>query len=262
MPDIEEIAEYIRLRDVVAKLHAPDGCPWDREQTHASLRPYLLQEAYEVLHLLDESDTEHMPEELGDLLCQILMHTQLAEGIGEWVMTDVLKSLADKLVRRHPHVFGDVDLTTSGEVVSQWEEIKKKERAPAASALANVPAGLPALAYSQELLRRAESAGFAWPHRDDVLEKLHEEVAELAAAPSTEAALEELGDILFNVVNYARYLGLDSEDALRAAGHKFRRRFAGVEQLVASQGHETMKGMTREQLMAYWGQVKATEALE
>ena len=261
MPDIEEIAEYIRLRDIVAKLHAPDGCPWDREQTHASLRPYLLQEAYEVLHLLDEGDTEHMPEELGDLLCQILMHTQLAEGSGEWIMTDVLKSLADKLVRRHPHVFGDVDLSTADEVVTQWDAIKKQERTKDedTSALAHVPPGLPALAYSQELLRRAESAGFAWPHRDDVLEKLHEEVAELADAPSPDAALEELGDILFNVVNYARYLGLDAEDALRAAGHKFRRRFGGVEQLVASQGHETMKGMTREELMSFWAQVKATE---
>ena len=141
MPDATEIAEYTRLRDIVARLHAPDGCPWDREQTHASLRPYLLQEAYEVLHLLDEGDTEHMPEELGDLLCQILMHTQLAEGAGEWAMTDVFKSLSDKLVRRHPHVFGEVDLTTADEVVSQWDEIKKKERAPDASALASVPAG-------------------------------------------------------------------------------------------------------------------------
>src|SRR3954471_6610933 len=259
MPDIEEVAEYIRLRDVVARLHAPDGCPWDREQTHASLRPYLLQEAYEVLHLLDEGDTEHMPEELGDLLCQILMHTQLAEREGEWVMTDVYKSLADKLVRRHPHVFGDVDLTTSDEVVSQWDEIKKKERAPDASALASVPAGLPALAYSQELLRRAESAGFAWPHRDDVIDKLTEEVAELAAATSKQEAQAELGDLLLNVANYARYLGLDAEEALREAGHKFRRRFGSVEQLVAADGHETMKGMTREQLMAYWGQVKAAE---
>jgi tetrapyrrole methylase family protein/MazG family protein len=267
MPDANEIAEYTRLRDVVARLHAPDGCPWDREQTHASLRPYLLQEAYEVLHLLDEGDTEHMPEELGDLLCQILMHTQLAEREGEWAMTDVLRSLSDKLVRRHPHVFGDpssasgqAKLSTAGEVASQWDEIKKKERAPDASALASVPVGLPALAYSQELLRRAESAGFAWPHRDDVLEKLHEEVAELADASSPDTALEELGDILFNVVNYARYLGLDAEDALRAAGHKFRRRFNGVEQLVASQGSGTMKGMTREELMRLWGQVKATEA--
>ena len=260
MPDVEEIAEYIRLRDVVARLHAPDGCPWDREQTHVSLHPYLLQEAYEVLHLLDEGDTEHMPEELGDLLCQILMHTQLAERDGEWLMADIFKTLADKLIRRHPHVFGDVDLTTADEVVTQWDEIKKKERAPDASALANVPAGLPALSYAQELLRRAESAGFAWPHRDDVLEKLHEEVAELADAPSNEAALEELGDILFNVVNYARYLGLDAEDALRAAGHKFRRRFGSVEQLVASQSAQSMKGMTRDELMALWGQVKGTES--
>jgi tetrapyrrole methylase family protein / MazG family protein len=262
MPDATEIAEYTRLRDIVARLHAPDGCPWDREQTHASLRPYLLQEAYEVLHLLDKGDTQHMPEELGDLLCQILMHTQLAEREGEWVMGDVFKSLSDKLVRRHPHVFGEVDLTTSDQVVRQWDEIKKKERAPDASALASVPVGLPALSYAQELLRRAESAGFAWPHRDDVLAKLHEEVAELADAPSNEAALEELGDILFNVVNYARYLGLDAEDALRAAGHKFRRRFAGVEQLVASSDNETMKGMTREELMALWGRVKASEVHE
>jgi tetrapyrrole methylase family protein/MazG family protein len=259
MPDIEEVAEYIRLRDVVARLHAPDGCPWDREQTHASLRPYLLQEAYEVLHLLDEGDVEHMPEELGDLLCQVLMHTQLAEREGEWVMTDVFKSLTDKLVRRHPHVFGDVALSTADEVVSQWDEIKKQERPADTSALAHVPPGLPALAYSQELLRRAETAGFAWPHRDDVIEKLHEEVAELAEAASPEAALEELGDILFNVANYARYLGLDAEDALRAAGHKFRSRFGGVEQLVASHGNDTMKAMTREELMSLWVQVKATE---
>ena len=259
MPNAIEIAEYTRLRDIVAKLRAPDGCPWDREQTHTSLRPHLLQEAYEVLHLLDEGDTQHMPEELGDLLFQIVLHTQLAEEAGEWSMSDVLSSLSDKLVRRHPHVFGDVALTTSGEVVAQWDELKKKERAPDASALASVPAGLPALSYAQELLRRAEAAGFAWPHRDDVLEKLHEEVAELADAPSNEAALEELGDILFNVVNYARYLGLDAEDALRAAGHKFRRRFGGVEQLVASSDSGTMKGMTRDELMALWGQVKATE---
>src|SRR3954454_2687431 len=158
MPDIEEVAEYIRLSEVVARLHAPVRCPCDREQTHASLRPYLLQEAYEVLHLLDEGDMAHMPEELGDLLCQVLMHTQLAESEGEWVMTDVFKSLADKLVRRHPHVFGDVALSTADQVVTQWDEIKKNERAPDASALANVPPGLPALAYSQELLRRPENA--------------------------------------------------------------------------------------------------------
>jgi MazG family protein len=260
MPDADEIAEYTRLRDIVAKLRAPEGCPWDREQTHTSLRPHLLQEAYEVLHLLDEGDTQHMPEELGDLLFQIVLHTQLAEEAGEWQMSDVLRTLSDKLVRRHPHVFGDVSLSTADEVVEQWDQLKRQERAPDASALASVPGGLPALAYAQELLRRAEAAGFAWPHRDDVIEKLHEEVAELADAPSSEAALEELGDILFNVVNYARYLGLDAEDALRAAGHKFRRRFGGVEQLVASQDNATMKGMTRDELMALWGRVKASEA--
>ena len=128
-------------------------------------------------------------------------------------------------MRRHPHVFGESSSTRPTRSSSQWDEIKKKERAPDASALASVPAACPALSYAQALLRRAEAAGFAWPDRDDVLEKLHEEVAELAAAPSKEAAPEELGDILLNVVNYARYLGLDAEEALRAAGHKFRRRF-------------------------------------
>ena len=268
MPDDAEIAAYVRLRDIVAKLRNPEGgCPWDLEQTHESLRPHLLQEAYEVLHLLDEGDTEHLPEELGDLLFQVLLHAQLAEDAGEFAMTHVLDGLSDKLVRRHPHVFGDTSsdaapapsLHTSEQVIEQWDVLKRKERAADASALAGVPVGLPALAYAQELLRRAESAGFAWPRSDDVLEKLREELAELQAAQSREEALAELGDVLFNVANYARYLGFDAEDALRAAGHKFRRRFAAVEREASSQGHETLKGLSREELMGLWGRVKADE---
>jgi tetrapyrrole methylase family protein/MazG family protein len=164
-----ETRSYQELRDVVARLRAPGGCPWDREQTHASLRPYVIEEAYEVLAVLDSGSTEKLPEELGDLLFQVIIHTQLAEEAGEFDMADVLEGLAQKLVRRHPHVFGDVDLETAGQVVAQWDELKKKERGEDDSALANVPPALPALSYAQTLLRRAESAGFAWPHREDVL---------------------------------------------------------------------------------------------
>lgn len=254
-----ETKSYEALRDVVARLRAPGGCPWDREQTHASLRPYVIEEAYEVLAVLDSGSTESLPEELGDLLLQIVLHSQLAEEAGEFEMADVLDGLAQKLIRRHPHVFGDVELETAGQVVTQWDEIKKGERDTNASVLANVPPAMPALSYAQTLLRRAESAGFAWPHRDDVLEKLGEELRELDAASTPEDATEELGDLLLNVANYARYLGIDAEQALREAGHKFRRRFTAVESSARARGLD-LKAQPREALMALWDETKAAEA--
>ena len=255
----DELAKYQELRAIVARLRAPDGCPWDREQTHASLRPHVIEEAYEVLAALDAGDTSKLPEELGDLLFQVLLHTQLAEEAREFSMAEVLGGLADKLVRRHPHVFGDVDIETADQVIEQWEQLKSKERAGQDSALASVPGAMPALSYAQTLLRRAEAAGFAWPDKADVLEKLTEEIGELAAAPTNEEAAAELGDILLNVVNYARYLGIDAEEALRGAGHKFRRRFGAVESL-ARERDVDMKSQSREMLMALWGEAKASEA--
>ena len=252
----KERASYEELRTVVARLRAPDGCPWDREQTHASLRPYVIEEAYEVVALLDAGDTSKLPEELGDLLFQVLLHTQLAEEAGEFEMSDVLSVLAEKLIRRHPHVFGDVQLENAEQVIDQWDRLKKQERADGESALANVPAAMPALSYAQTLLRRAEAAGFAWPHPDDILDKLQEEVGELAAAPDKEAAAEELGDILLNVANYARSLGIDAEEALRNAGHKFRRRFMGVESRALKRDID-MQAASREALMALWAEAKA-----
>jgi tetrapyrrole methylase family protein/MazG family protein len=252
----KELASYQELRDVIARLRAPDGCPWDREQTHASLRPYVIEEAYEVVALLDEGDVSRLPEELGDVLFQVLLHTQLAEEAGEFEMADVLSGLAQKLIRRHPHVFGDVQLDNADQVIEQWDRLKQRERAPDDSALANVPAAMPALSYAQTLLRRAESAGFAWPHRDDILEKLTEEVGELADAPDTEAATEELGDILLNIVNYARSLGIDSEEALRQAGHKFRRRFGSVETWARKRSID-LKSASRDELMTLWDEAKA-----
>ena len=253
-----ETRSYQELRDVVARLRAPGGCPWDREQTHASLRPYVIEEAYEVLAVLDSGSTEKLPEELGDLLFQVIIHTQLAEEAGEFDMAGVLEGLAQKLIRRHPHVFGDVNLETAGQVVAQWDEIKQRERDQNDSALANVPPALPALSYAQTLLRRAESAGFAWPNREDVLEKLGEELRELEAAATPEEATAELGDLLLNVANYARYLGIDAEQALREAGHKFRRRFTAVEDAARNRGID-LKAESRESLMSLWDGAKASE---
>jgi tetrapyrrole methylase family protein/MazG family protein len=250
-----ERSEYERLRVIVARLRAPDGCPWDREQTHASLRPHVNEEAYEVLAALDADDPTRLSEELGDLLFQVLLHTQLAEEAGEFTMADVLSGLAEKLIRRHPHVFGDVSLENAEQVVAQWEQLKGKERSGQESALASVPGAMPALSYAETLLRRAEAAGFAWPDKADVLTKLSEEIGELAAAPDKESAREELGDILLNVVNYARYLGLDAEEALRQSGHKFRGRFGSVEALVRERGLD-MKAMSRDELMAVWDEAK------
>jgi tetrapyrrole methylase family protein/MazG family protein len=253
-----ETKSYEALRDVVARLRAPGGCPWDREQTHASLRPYVIEEAYEVLAVLDSGSVDGLPEELGDLLLQVVLHTQLAEEAGEFEMADVLEGLAQKLIRRHPHVFGDVQLETAGQVVSQWEEIKKRERDADGSVLASVPPAMPALTYAQTLLRKAENAGFAWPRREDVLEKLGEELRELESAATPEEAADELGDLLLNVANYARYLGIDAEEALREAGHKFRRRFTAVESAARDRGLDLI-AESRDSLMALWDEAKAAE---
>lgn len=251
----DETRQYEELRAVVARLRAPDGCPWDREQTHQSLRPYVIEEAFEVVGALDENDLVALPEELGDLLFQVLIHAQLAEEAGTFTMTDVMRGIREKLVRRHPHVFGETSLETAGQVVKQWDELKRAERGEEKSALSGVPRAMPALSYAQTLLRRAEKSGFAWPDRRDVIGKVTEELEELAAAPSKEAAAAEFGDLMLNLANYARYLDIDAEEALREASHKFRRRFEGVERLAASD----LREMSREQLVELWQQVKAAE---
>jgi len=254
----EEKQRYEEVREIVARLRAPGGCPWDREQTHSSLRPYVVEEAYEVLAVLDAGDVGRLPDELGDLLFQVLIHAQLAEEAGEFSMADVLARLAAKLIRRHPHVFGDVKLETAEEVVGQWDELKRGERQGDESALADVPPAMAALAYAQTLLRKAEAAGFAWPAKEDVLAKLTEEVDELARAATKEEAAAELGDLLLNVANYARYLGIDAEEALREAGHKFRKRFAHVEALARDRRIE-MRSQPVEELLRLWAEAKAKD---
>jgi len=232
------------------RLRAPDGCPWDREQTHDSLRGHLLEETYEVYDALADGATPELAEELGDLLLQIVLHAQLAAEEGVFDMADVQTAIATKIVRRHPHVFGDAEARTAGDVNRQWERIKATEREDAAaaalargeaprppkSALDGISPSLPALAASQEMQDRAANLGYDWPSIDGVIEKVHEELGELLAADTQENRREELGDLLMVLVNVGRKHGIQAEAALREGNDKFRRRFREVERLAAERG--------------------------
>jgi len=221
------------------RLRQPDGCPWDREQTHASLRGHLLEEAYEVYDALERGATPQLAEELGDLLLQIVLHAQLGAEAGAFDLADVQASIARKIIRRHPHVFGDAEARTAADVNRQWERIKAEERTDAGrgeGALDGISRSLPALAASQEMQARAAALGYDWPDLDGVLDKLAEELAELAGAASSEERHEEFGDLLLVVVNVGRKLGVESEAALRAANDKFRDRFGRVERMAAERG--------------------------
>jgi tetrapyrrole methylase family protein / MazG family protein len=232
------------------RLRAPDGCPWDREQTHQSLRGHLLEEAYEVYDALERQPDLALADELGDLLLQVVLHAQLAAEEGVFDLTDVQAAIAAKIVRRHPHVFGDAEARTATDVNRQWERIKATERADAAaaavegdgvestprSALDGIGSSLPALAASQEMQERAANLGYDWPTIDGIVEKVHEELGELLAAETSAERQEELGDLLMVLVNVARRHGLQAEAALRAANGKFRRRFGEVERLAAARG--------------------------
>jgi tetrapyrrole methylase family protein/MazG family protein len=224
-----------KLQWVVERLLGPGGCPWDRAQTHESLKKYLLEEAYEVCDAIDRQDSEALKEELGDLLLQPLMHAQISKGRGEWGIEDVAEAEADKLIRRHPHVFGSAHATTPEEVLARWDETKRNEPGRNEhSILAGLPRAMPSLARADEISRRAARVGFDWPDRNAVLAKLDEEREELARAIQTEdrrAIEHEIGDLLFCLVNLARWSGVDPEDALRAMLDRFCRRFAIMERL-------------------------------
>ena len=249
------------------RLRQPDGCPWDREQTHASLRNHLLEEAYEVYDALEGGATPELAGELGDLLLQVILHAQLAAEAGVFDLTDVEAALATKIVRRHPHVFGDAEAATASDVNRQWERIKATERADAGgetawkSALDGISPSLPALAASQEMQERAAHLGYDWPSLDGVLDKVIEETQELreAAADGDDRAwAEEFGDLLFVLVNVARKQAVDAEAAMRAANAKFRRRFGSVERQAAAKG-VALRDMDFASLDALWDTAKAEE---
>lgn len=260
VPALPPVSSFEGFQQTIARLRAPNGCPWDREQTHQSLRPNLLEEAYEVLEALDKDDPEALREELGDLLLQIVLHAQIATEGGEFQMPEVIAGIDAKIKRRHPHVWGTTQVNGAAEVSQNWERIKKQERAQhgeeGRSLLDGVPRTLPALAQAQDYGTRAARVGFDWPDVQGVIEKVREELRELEAAQTPEERAHEVGDVLFTVVNWARWLGVDAESALRAANRRFAERFAYLEAQARQRG-KTVETMAPEALDALWNEAKA-----
>lgn len=256
-PSDRSLRTFAGLCRVVAVLRGPDGCPWDRVQTHDSLRPYLLEETAEVLEALDCGDPAKLREELADLLFEIVLHTQLADECGDFTMSDVIYDVSSKLVRRHPHVFGDASAATPTAVIKQWDELKKLERGPQ-SAIAGIPPTLPALAQAQALQRRAGKIGFEWEVPEEYWEALSEELQELRDASEEERAAES-GDALFALANLARSVGVDAEDALRQASRRFSMRFIGVEKLASERGID-IESSSLQTKLDLWEQAKTEQA--
>ena len=280
---------FEKLVALQARLRAPKGCPWDREQTHESLRKFLIEETYEVLDAMEKGDSREFSSELGDLLLQIVFHSILAEETGRFTISDVIKSVHTKMVRRHPHVFGKVKAKNSSDVLKNWEQIKAEERAesharegkpqgagePAASILAGVPRSLPAVLEAYQLTRRASHVGFDWDKVSDIFDKFDEEKRELeallpnppgfdasaqeaASAAAVPRAEEEVGDLLFAAVNIARFLGVDPELALKKANRKFKRRFGNMEAAATSEG-QRFAHLPRERKEELWNLAKLAE---
>jgi tetrapyrrole methylase family protein/MazG family protein len=257
---LNQAGDFQTLVDIIDRLRSPEGCPWDREQTHLSIRDSLLEECYEVLEALDAGDTTELKTELGDLLMQVVFHARIAAEAGTFTINDVIAGITAKLIRRHPHIFGDRNATDSSEVLRHWEDIKKAERPQGASMLDGAPKAMPALAYSQEIQGRVARVGFDWATDDGVLDKLNEEVAELKQAATAAEKEEEFGDILFTMVNYARRQGIDAESALRGASRKFYQRFRAMENYCCEQGL-AFKELTFEQQNELWERIKTENSL-
>ena len=250
-----------RLTAIMARLRAPDGCPWDREQTHQSLRRYLEEEAAELIDAIDQSDDDAMRDELGDVLLQVVFHAQLAAERDAFTLDDVATAIADKLVRRHPHVFSDATAAHAGDVEAIWQAVKDTERAQPRGPLDGVPASLSPLTRAHEVTRKAARTGFDWPNLDGVLAKLDEETAELREAIATDdpnRIEDELGDLLFVLVNLARKLDLRAADALRRATTKFETRFLRSLEILAQDGVDPTTA-TLERIDVAWDQAKAEQ---
>ncbi|WP_338557775.1 nucleoside triphosphate pyrophosphohydrolase [Erwinia sp. E_sp_B04_7] len=255
-----------RLITIMKTLRDPqNGCPWDREQTYATIAPYTLEETYEVLDAISREDFDDLRGELGDLLFQVVFYAQMADEEGRFNFDDVCNAISDKLERRHPHIFDDVKVSGSKEVLANWEQIKTSERAEKAqhSALDDIPRAMPALMRSHKIQKRCSSVGFDWHTLGPVLDKVYEEIDEVMheakqAVIDQQKLEEEIGDLLFATVNLSRHLGSKAEVALQKANDKFERRFRQVEQIIASQGLE-MQDATLDQMEAAWQQIKAKE---
>jgi len=250
---------FDELVRVMARLRAPDGCPWDGEQTHSSLRPYLLEEAHEALEAVDAQDWGRLCDELGDVLLQVVFHARLASERGDFDIGDVIAGIVTKLHRRHPHVFGEASVSGSDEVLDRWEKIKRQEVGcqERASALDGIPQALPALQRAHKLQKRAARAGFDWDDIGGPRGKIDEELGEVDEADESSVE-DEIGDLLFAIVNYARFRGVEPEGALRRANKRFTRRFRAVEQ--AAGGAEQLREMDLQQMDELWERAKSEEA--
>ena len=262
-PDASDAGQrFARLVEIMARLRAPGGCPWDREQTFDSIKPYLLEETYEVMDAIDARDWRELTSELGDLMLQSVFFAQMAAEEDRFTISDCLEAINDKLVRRHPHVFADGSARTSGQVKERWDEIKKEEKESQGrdtrELLASISRRAPALVEAQQLTSRAATVGFDWENPEQVLDKLHEELGELAEArrgAPKEDLENELGDLLFVLVNLARFLDVDAEQALRKTNAKFRRRFGYLERKLIEQGRSP-KAASLDEMEALWQEAK------
>ena len=256
----ENAVRLIEMLEVIEALRAPEGCPWDREQTHGTLRPYLLEETYELLEAIDSKDDEEISEELGDVLLQVFMHHAIAQEEGRFSIAEVAHHATAKMINRHPHVFGDLEARTAEQVLSNWEGLKQTEarKRGRVSALEGAPGTLPALAWALSLQKRAARVGFDWPEQEGVLEKVAEEARELAAETTRERQEEELGDLLFSLVNLARRMKINPEDALRQSSGRFYRRFEAMEQAARDAGQD-VREMGAEELDELWREAKTAE---
>lgn len=242
------------LITVMDKLLAPEGCPWDREQTHHSLQRYLIEESYEVVEAIQEESMDKLREELGDVLLQVVFHSALAEREGYFSFADVAISVRDKMIKRHPHVFGELKLATSNDVLEVWEGFKKKEGKK--HLLEGIPPMLPALMRAEKMQEKAARVGFDWPSVDGALEKFKEEIDELQEADSAAEVADEMGDVLFALVNVARFKGVDPEAALQSTSNKFARRFRFIEESIQAMGKQ-FSDFTLEEMDRLWDEAKA-----
>lgn len=262
VPPLPQPGGFESLQETIAHLRAPEGCPWDREQTHESLRSTLLEETYEVLAALDAGDLEALKEELGDLLLNVVLQVQIATESEEFRMCDVIAEVDAKLRRRHPHVFGDVVVSDAGEVIANWNAIKRQEKSAKGETTGSVLDGiapmLPALAQAQKMAHRAEKAGFRWNSHGDRLAKVREELEEAANARDDVHRAEEIGDLLFTIADWADGYGIDAETAAREANLKFARRFRALEQIVYERGL-SLSAMSQAEMLAIWREIKQSE---
>jgi tetrapyrrole methylase family protein/MazG family protein len=258
----ENLREFTSLQSIIKTLRGPNGCPWDIKQTHLSLKKYLIEEAYELLEAIDEDDIDHMIEELGDVLLQVMLHSQIGEDEGMFTIEDVIEGVSTKMIRRHPHVFGNVEVQSAEDVIANWKEIKAEEKkdtnSASVSALDGIGKGLPAVIRAFEIQKKAAKTGFDWEKAEDAWLKVKEEIEEFQTELSKEdkeKQIYELGDLLFAIINTARLLSIHPEEALERANQKFIRRFAYIEQQVHKSG-KPIESFDLKDLDQFWDEAK------